>query len=118
MNSTSNTLQQLVLRETDDGLKLVRFLVDVMDAEIEGVKTTDRTAAARELLDRCFGKPFTADDRTVEVSDDRDDASDVLLDRIMMVIDEVSSPDEDSWDPEVLDALGDGLVDDWGSDND
>ena len=35
-----------------------------------------------------------------------------------MVIDEVSSPDEDSWDPEVLDALDDGLVDDWGSDND
>ena len=46
MSSTSNTLQQLVLRETDDGLNLVRFLVDVMDAEIEGVKITDRTAAA------------------------------------------------------------------------
>ena len=84
MSSTSNTLQQLVLRETDDGLKLIRFLVDVMDAEIEGVKTTDRTAAARELLDRCFGKPFTAADRTAEVSDDGDDASNVLLDRIMM----------------------------------
>ena len=118
MSSTSNTLQQLVLRETDDGLKLVRFLVDVMDAEIEGVKTTDRTAAARELLDRCFGKPFTAADRTAEVSDDGDDASNVLLDRIMRVIDEVSSPDVDVRDPEVLDALGDGLVDDWGSDND
>ena len=90
MKSTSNTLQQLVLRETDDGLRLVRFLVDVMDAEIEGVKTADRAAAARELLDRCFGKPFTSTDRSAETSDDDDDASDMLIDRIMRVIDEVS----------------------------
>ena len=54
MKSTSNSLQQLVLRETDDGLRLVRFLVDVMDAEIEGVKIADRAArrsrAPRPLL--------------------------------------------------------------------
>ena len=95
MKSTSNSLQQLVLRETDDGLRLVRFLVDVMDAEIEGVKVADRAAAARELLDRCFGKPFTATDRTSETSDDTDDASDMLIDRIMRVIDEGSSDDQE-----------------------
>ena len=95
MKSTSNTLQQLVLRETNDGLRLVRFLVDVMDAEIEGVKIADRTAAARELLDRCFGKPFTATDRTAEASADVDDASDVLIDRILRVIDEVSADDQE-----------------------
>ena len=93
MKTTSNNLQQLVLRETDDGLRLVRFLLDVMNAEIEGVKTADRTAAVRELLDRCFGKPFTATDRSAELADDSDVASDVLIDRIMRVIDEVS-PDE------------------------
>ena len=93
MKSTSNTLQQLVLRETDDGLKLVRFLVDVMDAEVEGVKVADRTGAARELLDRCFGRPFTATDRTAETSDDADDASNMLIDRILRVINE-TSPDE------------------------
>ena len=90
MNSTANTLQQLVLRETDDGQRLVRFLLDVMDAEIEGVKIADRAAAARELMDRCFGKPFTATDRTSETSDDTDDASDMLMDRILRVIDEGS----------------------------
>ena len=95
MKSTSNSLQQLVLRETDDGLRLVRFLVDVMDAEIEGVKVADRAAAARELMDRCFGKPFTATDRTSEISDDVDDASDLLIDRIMRVIDEGSSDDQE-----------------------
>ena len=93
MKSTPNTLQQLVLEETDDGLKLVRFLVDVMDAEIEGVKVADRTGAARELLDRCFGRPFTATDRSAEFSDDSDSASDMLIDRILRVIDE-TAPDE------------------------
>ena len=95
MKSTSNSLQQLVLRETDDGLRLVRFLVDVMDAEIEGVKIADRASAARELLDRCFGKPFTATDRTSETSDDTDDASDMLIDRIMRVIDEADSEEQE-----------------------
>ena len=95
MKSTSNSLQQLVLRETDDGLRLVRFLVDVMDAEIEGVKVADRAAAARELMDRCFGKPFTATDRTSEISDDVDDASDMLIDRIMRVIDEADSEEQE-----------------------
>ena len=93
MNSAPNTLQQLVLEETDDGLKLVRFLVDVMDAEIEGVKVADRAGAARELLDRCFGRPFTATDRSAEFSDDADSASDMLIDRILRVIDE-TAPEE------------------------
>ncbi len=93
MKSTTNTLQQIVLKETDDGLNLVRFLVDVMDAEIEGVKVADRTGAARELLDRCFGRPFTATDRSAEISDDADSASDMLIDRILRVIDE-TTPDE------------------------
>ena len=93
MKSTTNTLQQIVLKETDDGLNLVRFLVDVMDAEIEGVKVADRTGAARELLDRCFGRPFTATDRSAELSDDADSASDMLIDRILRVIDE-TTPDE------------------------
>ena len=84
MKSTSNTLQQLVLKETDDGLRVVRFLVDVMDADVEGVKVADRTGAARELLDRCFGRPFTA--------------SDMLIDRILRVIEETAPDDGEAAD--------------------
>ena len=98
MKSTTNTLQQIVLKETDDGLNLVRFLVDVMDAEIEGVKVADRTGAARELLDRCFGRPFTATDRSAELSDADDDASDMLIDRILRVIDETTPDDGEAAD--------------------
>ena len=98
MKSTPNTLQQIVLEETDDGLRLVRFLVDVMDAEIEGVKVADRTGAARELLDRCFGRPFTAIDRSADLSDDADNASDMLIDRILRVIDETAHDDEEAAD--------------------
>ena len=98
MKSTPDTLQQIVLKETDDGLNLVRFLVDVMDAEIEGVKVADRTGAARELLDRCFGRPFTATDRSAEISDDADSASDMLIDRILRVIDETTPDEEEAAD--------------------
>lgn len=42
MTTIQNTLQRLALRETNYGLRLVRFLLDVMDTEIKGVKITDR----------------------------------------------------------------------------
>lgn len=93
MKTTTNTLQHLVLQETDDGLRPVRFLVDVMDAEIEGVKMADRISAAREILDRCWGKPFTATYGSSEISDEADDSSDVLADRILRVIDDMSHDD-------------------------
>ena len=93
MKSDSKTLQQLVLQETDDGLDLVRFFVDLMNSEIEGAKVSERAAAARELIDRGFGKSYTSVDRSEGVSGDAGDASDVLIDRIMRVIEEMS-PDE------------------------
>ena len=93
MKTTTDALQQLVLQETDDGLRPVRFLMEVMDAEVEGVKMADRIAAAREILDRCWGKPFTATHGSSEISGEADDASDVLVDRILRVIDE--APDDD-----------------------
>ena len=79
-------LPQLVRRETDDGLTVVRFLVEVMDSEVDGVKTTDRIAAARELLDRGFGKSFTAVDGSSDDSDDAADASAILTERILRVL--------------------------------
>ena len=65
-------LPDLIRRETDDGLRAVRFLVDLMDARIEGAKITDRLAAARELLDRGFGKPNAAAAATTASGDDSD----------------------------------------------
>ncbi len=43
-----------------------------MDAQIEGAKITDRLAAARELLDRGFGKPNSAAAATTASGDDSD----------------------------------------------
>ena len=54
------SLPELIRRETDDGLLAVRFLVELMDGVVDGAKVTDRLAAARELLDRGFGKPNAA----------------------------------------------------------
>ena len=71
-NYNPPTLPDLIRRETDDGLIAVRFLVDLMDARIEGAKITDRLAAARELLDRGFGKPNAAAAASTASGDDSD----------------------------------------------
>ena len=98
MKTTTSELQQLVLQESEDGLRPIRFLMDVMDAEVEGVKMADRMAAAREILDRCWGKPFTATHGSSEISDGADDASDALAERILRVIDEVSDDEGEAAD--------------------
>ena len=59
-SDSAPSLPELIRRETDDGLLAVRFLTDLMDGQVEGAKITDRLAAARELLDRGFGKPNAA----------------------------------------------------------
>ena len=68
------SLPDLIRRETDDGLLAVRFLVDLMDARIEGAKITDRLAAARELLDRGFGKPPAATSAAAATTASGDDS--------------------------------------------
>lgn len=87
-----HTLPDLIRRETDDGLLAVRFLVDLMDAQIEGAKITDRLAAARELLDRGFGKPNAAAAAATAPGDDSDaereaTARAMLAERIRRVLD-------------------------------
>ena len=71
-NDNPPSLPELIRRETDDGLTAVRFLTELMDGQVEGAKITDRLAAARELLDRGFGKPNAAS--VASASGDGDDS--------------------------------------------
>ncbi len=80
--SGGRTLPDLARRETDDGLKVVRFLVSVMDGDIDGLKPSDRLAAARELLDRCFGKPFAASPAAKDDAAGANEAANLLMERI------------------------------------
>ena len=84
-------LPELIRRETAGGLTVVRFFVNVMDADVDGTKMTDQITAARELLDRCFGKPFTAAADTIGESEDSSDASRILMERIRRVLDDEKS---------------------------
>ena len=49
-------LARLIREDTDDGRSIARFLVYVMEGELESFRPHHRMAAARELLDRGFGK--------------------------------------------------------------
>ena len=49
-------LARVIREDTDDGRSIARFLVNVMEGELTSFKPHHRMAAARELLDRGFGK--------------------------------------------------------------
>ena len=49
-------LTRLIRENTDDGRSIVRFLVSVMVGDFRSFRPHHRMAAARELLDRGFGK--------------------------------------------------------------
>ncbi len=49
-------LARLIREDTDDGRSIARFLVNVMEGELRTFMPHHRMAAARELLDRGFGK--------------------------------------------------------------
>ena len=50
-------LARLIREDTGDGRSIARFLVNVMVGEIRSFRPHHRMAAARELLNRGFGKP-------------------------------------------------------------
>ena len=49
-------LAQVIQQSTDDGRKVCRFLINVMDGALSAFKPHHRISAARELLSRGFGK--------------------------------------------------------------
>ena len=49
-------LRTLIKAMTDDGQVLCMFLIDVMEGKYEGAHLRHRVTAARELLNRAFGK--------------------------------------------------------------
>ena len=49
-------LARVIREDTDDGRSIARFLVNVMEGELASFRPHHRISAARELLDRGFGK--------------------------------------------------------------
>ena len=49
-------LRTLIKARTDDGRVICLFLIDVMEGRVEGIHVGHRVSAARELLNRAFGK--------------------------------------------------------------
>ena len=49
-------LRTLIQTRTDDGRVIRMFLIDVMEGKCEGAHVGHRVSAARELLNRAFGK--------------------------------------------------------------
>jgi hypothetical protein len=63
-NRIRSELAQIALEETDNGRTTVRFLVQVMQGELDDFKPCHRLSAAKELLHRGFD--YTPDDEDIE----------------------------------------------------
>lgn len=60
-------LARVIREHTDDGRSIARFLVNVMEGELRTFRPHHRMAAARELLDRGFGKSARKETPTLVV---------------------------------------------------
>ena len=49
-------LSKLIRTKSNDGREICLFLIDVMQGRVEGIHVGHRVSAARELLNRAFGK--------------------------------------------------------------
>ena len=54
-------LTTLIKIRTDDGRAMALFFIDVMEGRVEGIHVGHRVAAAKELLNRAFGKSRSRD---------------------------------------------------------
>ena len=54
--SIGSELTRLIKANTDDGQAVVMFLIDIMEGRAEGANVEHRISAAKELLNRAFGK--------------------------------------------------------------
>ena len=54
-------LKTLIRARTDDGRVICMFLIDVMEGRIKGIHVGHRLSAAKELLNRAFGKRLSRD---------------------------------------------------------
>ena len=54
-------LRTLIRARTDDGRVICIFLIDVMEGRVEGIHVGHRVSAAKELLNRAFGKSQSRD---------------------------------------------------------
>lgn len=53
-------LPDLIFSQTDGGREIVARMVDFMYGRVEGARAADQLSAAKELMDRAWGKPPAA----------------------------------------------------------
>ena len=79
------SLSEMIFAHTDGGEEIVARMVDFMHGRVEGARAADQLAAARELMDRAWGKPASAAPAPGHDGADADQADD-SADRLMEMI--------------------------------
>ena len=77
------SLSGMIFAHTDGGEEIVARMVDFMHGRVEGARAADQLAAARELMDRAWGKPASA---APAPGTDADAQADDSADRLMEMI--------------------------------
>ena len=69
-------LPRMIFARTDGGEDIVAWMVDFMLGRVEGARPADQLAAARELMDRAWGKPAPSSAPASADADKADDGND------------------------------------------
>ena len=83
---TAPSLSGMIFAHTDGGEEIVARMVDFMHGRVEGARAADQLAAARELMDRAWGKPASAAPAPGRDDADGDAQADDSADRLMEMI--------------------------------
>lgn len=69
-------LPRMIFARTGGGEDIVAWMVDFMLGRVEGARPADQLAAARELMDRAWGKPAPSSAPPSGDADKADDGND------------------------------------------
>lgn len=64
------SLPDLIFRQTGGGAEIVARMVELMHGRVEGSRAADQLAAAKELMDRAWGRPPAAAPSAPNAEDD------------------------------------------------
>ena len=70
------SLPRMIFAHTDGGEDIVARMVDFMRGDVDGARPADQLAAARELMDRAWGKPAASPTTAATDADGAEDAGD------------------------------------------
>lgn len=82
----ATALPDLIFSQTDGGRDIVARMVELMRGGVDGARPADQLSAAKELMDRAWGRPPAAASAPSGAEDDENGRAEDAADRLREMI--------------------------------